>query len=443
MSKSPFGAFRQTKRPTPGGVGRGSHLRAVDVLGKRQGHGIHEHRPDVEEVAVQQTASQQYGDIDGDIPLLRGTVPQQEADRLEAVEGVGRQAHDAAGRGHLDQGVVPPGREEGGERLGGGPIPGHILPLGEETAAKDRMLGELLHPIDEQVVPLGHLEQLLEKQGEHIHQLIKEHQTAPGQHHAGHQAHPDILPPGLLLPKKERHTHQEGHSRHHDRGPGAGEHHPYHQHDGQHGVDPAMFSVPGQVEGEGQHHRHHAADIVVHPPAGVDQLPVDGATVFQEDPAAEIVLQQLGQYHEAYAHPDPGHIVLPGLFPEHRSAEQVVRGEHRQELKGGEEQILLPKGGVLLHPQAAGQIGDAQQHHAAQEPPGRQKERLPADLRVCDQPPKEEHDKHAQNGEQVDPPILRQEDGVGVGGAARIIGRGGRHIAQDHDRHQTQQVRRE
>ena len=132
-------------------------------FGKGQGHGIKQHRTDVEEMTIQQCCAQQSAQADRQKGMLPGTAVPEQLNRPYPVDQIGCNAHCTAGCKHLYQRVMPAGWEEGRKRIQVRPIPGDIAALGEEAAAKHRLRQELRNAIMEQVVPLGYIIQLRNK----------------------------------------------------------------------------------------------------------------------------------------------------------------------------------------------------------------------------------------------------------------------------------------
>ena len=82
------------------------------ALGKGQSDGIEESRSKVEEVTVEQTACQQNTHSAAQECLFFAVVAEQQPQGLESVETVGAYAQSAAADQQLQDGIVPPGRDQ-------------------------------------------------------------------------------------------------------------------------------------------------------------------------------------------------------------------------------------------------------------------------------------------------------------------------------------------
>ncbi len=409
----------------------------MDILRIAQGHGIEQHRTQVEEVAVHQAAQQQNADIQGDEILFHAPLPPEQLHGLVAVEAVGRQAHHAAGGCDLDQGIVPPGREEGAEGGLVREVPGHIfIPGKEEASTKNRVFQELFDTVFQQHIPLRQLADFLDEQGKHIQQLLEENCRKHQRHRRRGGIDPKILLADGLFPQDDYGAQAVGSRADSHCRPGAGEQNAPHQHRTKHIIDPALFLGIGQVIGKGHHHGHQAADVIVHAPAGINQLPVHIAGV-GKGLAGDIGFQKLGQHRQAHAHAHPAQVILGGAAPIHRAGEQEIQAEHRRKLQQGEQQIAAHHLGIALGQDAAEQVGPAQKQHAGHQAPllGQQS---PAQSPVVDQAPNQaDRQDHRQRND--DPAAVADgKDGIAV--AARVIAHRRRNVAQHGDGHQGEKI---
>ena len=110
---------------------------------KRQRHGVKQHRSHIEEVAIQKSGAQQNAQRHRKEQMLRRTALPKQLHRSDTVDQVGCDAQCATGSQHLNQSIVPSGREEGRESIQIRPVPGNIAALWEEAATKHRLAEKL------------------------------------------------------------------------------------------------------------------------------------------------------------------------------------------------------------------------------------------------------------------------------------------------------------
>ena len=98
----------------------------------------------------------------------------------------------------------------------------------------------------------------------------------------------------------------------------------------------------GQVEGEGNHHRQHHAEIVVGRPAVVDHIPVDRTGNHHIVDAVDV--GKLAKEHQTRKKSNPAEIVATALFPVDATGEQIVGHKQGGKLQKAEQQVLLQAG---------------------------------------------------------------------------------------------------
>ncbi len=187
-----------------------------------------------------------------------------------------------------------------------------------------------------------------------------------------------------------------------------------------------------QVEGEGDHHGKHGTDVVIHPPAGVDMVPLNNPVL--DYLSGEINPENLANECTAHTKTGPGQIILADVFPVHTAGEQNIRKDNSGNVCQGKGQAA---GGVLcveLTAQPVQQVGACQHQHTAE------KLVLPAEklLSVPNNPINYSGGGKCSDAQQIDAAVLRLKYRAFV--PSRVVPYGWGDIAADKNRHQREQA---
>jgi len=411
------------------------HLLIQSFFYESQHCGVEQHRPYIEEVAVYHTGSQQYQHGDKSEHLFARKVVQEQPECLNAVEKIGCKANHTAGCQHLQDGVVPSGREKGYKFRRCGPGVDRFVHR-VEGCTENGIIQELLPSGGVVLVTLAGLEAASDQIPEQPQELVVIQDKNSRDHQRGEYMNGDIGPGAAAVEQGDGVGSQIRNDTHHHGAPGTGKQHASKE---QQAGDVEQTGVPAlsrQEEGEGDHHGQQCADIIVMAPAGIDQSAFDDAVL--NDTVAEIYEDQFRQQNIPHAHSCPGQISGRRFIPFDQACKQNIKNDDRCSLDKGKQQISVSDFHELRAAQSGEQVAGAKGQYAGQQHPFTLPKGGAPQFRIPDQTIDKTRDEQYRKNDHIQAAIGKSKQGIVA--ESRIAAAGWGKIGADGQGHDGKQI---